>query len=548
MNRNGSYDGWNHNRNIENGQMNENYSASCGCGCQQNNNVSYPSNGCQQNNNVSYPSNGCQQNNNSSYPSNEYSTNNNVSYPSNGCQQNNNSSYPSNEYSTNNNVSYPSNGCQQNNNSSYPSNEYSTNNNVSYPSNGCQQNNNVSYPSNEYSTNNNVSYPLNGHITGHSIVEDLPEVSKQFQVVSNISDDSDRAIDMMDISEGTGINIVGRCHGSTPVKNNVMNELINKNSNETQDLIFYKTNFADTYIIANKGNGRVLEMIPDPYVSNSKVMVSREYDPSKKTQFFKKTNKSNDNFTLVTSDDGKDWNLNVCHSRPDVWQIYTAIDFEDNVDFKVNTSKPIDFPNMIVNGKLLPLPGQLTSIDETLTIPREIQGKSLVPGIFINDPTFWSLGDQIKNSPYYVLEYVQTWYPVFDNTVSPFAQVFWYEPTGISALDQTNMRSVADISIGGTIRGWGLKYGNKSGNFKKTIQSGLTIVEAYGLPDMTITEDRLSFLNNNNYQLRYIKYVKAHELVLKRLDKLNDVNGIAKWTIYNSDEYVIRKFPVDSNY
>ncbi|MGE6619358.1 hypothetical protein, partial [Bacillus mycoides] len=449
-------------------------------------------------------------------------------------------------YSSNNNGSYSSNGYSSNNNESYPSNGYSSNNNGSYSSNGYSLNNNESYLSNGYNSN------YNGYGTGYEedipkLGDDLPQESKSFnKIINKLQNYSNNknihVLNALISDPNRDLTNAGACARTVRNSNAVLNEKIELNS-ETQPFIFYKMDNGN-FIIGNEGNGNVLKMIDDE--EDDKIIVSSMYSPNIETQIFKKyfVNGDVNTFRLQTTMNGINWEVNNCHNRSDLQQRITAVPqnrgYQGDREYQFKNVSNIIFPDMVMNPQQLPDPRQLNSINDTGDVQRAIQGKSLIPGIIVNDVTL-SKDEQIKQSPYYILEYAQTWEPMFNQIVSSFEQFTWREYSGITLHDQLNMQNIVNMSIGGTVLGWGLRFGNKSDLFIRTILSGLTIAQSFA-SDMGISEEYKNDVNTTNVSTRFIKYIKTHELILRRLDRLND--SIAKWKIYDNREFVTRKYPI----
>ncbi|MEI4605975.1 hypothetical protein WAG19_29810 [Bacillus cereus] len=443
-------------------------------------------------------------------------------------------------------------GCQQNKHG-YEQQQNNSEQNSQYISNNYgsgNYNGSYSYQGNQYEQQQNQdTYMQNymyGNHTNYSVLDDLPNESKVFQRIKNASNTTSpsRVIDTFNLPVGTQLPAVGGCSRTIEIPNTVMNELITTSYNpdpQSQYLIFYQMDDG-RFVIANRGNSRVLEMITAPSNPDGRLMVSRNFNADSKTQFFEKVKLIDDKFRLVTNENGVDWYINNCHSRPNDWQVMTAIPRIDNVDFMNYDTEDITFPDLSVVAQPLPNPRELTSLNDEGDNPRVIQGKSLIPSIIVNDISL-PVDRQVQQSPYYVLEYAQTWFKTANGILEPFEYGQWTEFSGITLHDQLDMQYISDMTIGGTRLGWGLKFGKKPELFRRTILSGLPITQSFA-EDMGFSSLPGAFQNTNSFRIRFIKYIKAYEFVLRRLDKLDD--SIARWTIYDNTDYVIRKYPVDA--
>ncbi|QWH64331.1 hypothetical protein EXW39_30350 (plasmid) [Bacillus mycoides] len=544
MNGNGRHDGWNHNQNMENRQMNQNHSGSCGCGCQQNQNEYNGTN------NGSHSSNEYNGTNNGSHSSNEYNGTNNGSHSSNGYNGTNNGSHSSNGYNGTNNGSHSSNGYNGTNNGSY---SYQEN---SYASN---QNNQDMYMQNDMYGNHtysNGSYYSTGYADTDDPLANLPDESKKFQRITNINSGDAFVMEASNRPIGYYLDPIGTCSRQTEIENTVTNGTATPATQEirdTQNFIFYNTDMKDTFIIANRGNGRVLELVDTSAITGATdgTLASRAYNPNVLAQFYKRelVPGQTDQFYLITTLNGIEVGINNCHNNPTAWQKYTAYPrnrFQNNV-YKFlkeaeDTEKKnvINFPtDLVVTAQPLSEPGELTSINGNLIIPRAIQGKSLIPGIIVNDPTLNS-EKQIEKNPYYVLEFAETWYEATNTIINVGDAAYWSEFAGITFYDQNNMQDIMNVSIGGSLLGWGLKFGDSSNLFKRTIITGLSIAAASSNDNrMDFSESLKNYYNLTGSPMRYIKYIKAYELVLKRLDN----SQVTKWTIYYDRVSSVRTFP-----
>ncbi|MDY7965639.1 hypothetical protein [Bacillus thuringiensis] len=506
--------------------MNQSHVSSCDCGCQQDK-YGY---GQQQSNN---------QQNSQYMLNNDGSGNYNGSY---GQQQSNNqqnSQYMlNNDGSGNYNGSY---GQQQSNNqqnSQYMlNNDGSGNYNGSY---GQQQSNNQNIYTRKRMHGNHKNY------SGYSILNDLPDESKNFQMIKNAANTSSPTLvmDARDSVRGESLEHgSGGCPGTVPYQNTIINRRVGTND-KRQYFIFYKMDDGN-FIIGNQENSRVLELVSNPQIPNEQLLISNRITDIniKQTQIFSKDILPNNQFRLTLKENERNWMVNNCNGDPNIEQVYIGYPSNYNNIYKFEGSKsPVNFPDLSITPKPLPLPRNLTGLGDIGDIPQEIKGNSLVPGIIVLDFSL-PVSQQLQLSPYYVLEYTQTWFPVTNTVLQPYGNHQWPEYKGITLHDQLNMQSTVGMTVGGTTLGWGLKFGGRANLFKRTILLGLSIPESLS-NDMGFEEMFGYYENRTASQIRYIKYIKAHQLRLKRLDKLDD--SVEEWTIYNKDDYQIRTYPVNA--
>lgn len=488
MNGNGRHDGWNHNQNMENRQMNQNHSGSCGCGCQQNQN----------------DYNGA---NNGSHSSNGYNGTNNGSY-----------SYQENSYASN-----------QNNQDMYIQNDM--------------------YGNHTYS---NGSYYSTGYADTDDPLANLSDESKKFQRITNINSGDAFVMEASNRPIGYYLDPVGTCSRTTEIENTVTNGGVAATGDtlDTQNFVFYKTDNGQ-FVIANRGNGRVLELVDTRAITNATdgTLVSRVYNPNVLAQFYKRelVPGQTDQFYLITTLNGIEVGINNCHNNPTAWQKYTAYPrdrFENNV-YKFLDKTDIVFPNDLkVYPQQLPNPRPLTNINDPGDEPSVLKGKALLPAIFVNDP-YLSLNQRIKESPYYILEYTQSWQRIWTDTLNPInGNAAWPETIGVINNAQENMRNIINMTIAGQNPGvgLGLRFGDKSFLFQKQILSGLSISETM-YPDMESSERVSSQSNNSTVPIRFVRYLKKHEFVLKRLDGVK-IGG--PW-IMMENTAITKQYPENSN-
>ncbi|EOP78066.1 hypothetical protein IGM_06710 [Bacillus cereus HuB4-4] len=513
MNGNGRNDGWNHNQQMPNGQMNQNHGGSCGCGCQQKQ--------------YGYEQQKQQyEQNNSQYMSNNQGNENmNGSYL-----------YQGNSYDQ-----------QQSNENIY------------------MQNQNDMY-GNTNNFDSSYLYPSIRYTGGYNVLDVLPLESKQFQVIMNMKQIGESNRDHKHVlnaqeNNSTGLYSTGKCSTKLINPYALVNEKINNYPN-TQPFIFYKTD-SGRFIIANWGNGRVLEIIDDPI--DGKIIISNEFDGTNTNQFFTKnpiniltppiSGVDYHLFELSIERNGEKWWINNCNNRPDLQQRITAIrTFSDmNIyTFISENRKNINFPNnMVVNPNPLGNPRELKSLHDIGDEPKVLKGIALLPCIIVNDPGLSSLDQKIKQSPYYILEYTQSWNRTWTDALPSGSAATWPITLGILPSEQEDMRNKIDMTIGGPEPGanldfTGFRFGNRSTNFASQILSGLNL-KSSNYSDMGKLVKIGSQVNTNNSTIRYVKYMRQHEFQLKRLNETSDPTPVGLPWIMVENKEITREYVENSS-
>lgn len=438
-------------------------------------------------------------------------------------------------------------GCQQNqneyngaNNGSHSSNEYNGANNGSYSSNGYNSNNNGSYPSTEYNSNNNGSYPSTEYVKGYSIGDDLPLESKQFQKISNVNTSgSHRAIDAKDTEIGYQIDnrVSGPCKG-VDYQNTVTYEQT-AIGGDSQFLIFYQTD-SGRYIIANRENGRVLEVISSSI--NNFVTISNMFNGFQNQNFIMTKSADNSSFSLTTENNKT---LNICNHEFEYNTKITALENANRNDnyllFKPTSDTiNVSFPTL-PSLTTLPDPSSLTSLDdrgiEPNNAPRAIIGNALIPAILVNDG---DISDRIKTNPYYRLTYKQYWHKTWSVQIPAFGRQTVRDITGMYPNTQTEMKNIIDISIGND---WKLRFFNKSKLFQKQIYEGLNMLPSQSNDNLEFVTFDYDKLNTTQNEVRFVKYNLAYEF---ELTFANGIRVMAPWVMYTPEE-IIKTYPNNIN-
>ncbi len=341
----------------------------------------------------------------------------------------------------------------------------------------------------------------------------LPNESRRFQTITNINTNNNghRVLDAMNTSIGQPLESIQAC-SSVSATNTVLNEQV-RFLNDTQFFVFYQLDDGN-FLIANKGNGRVLEVVPN--AQNGFVTISSIYSGSNIDQRIRMARQNNDQFRLISQDRA----INVCGNFVQQYTSITAVrSTSDNnhlFRFRTENMSPITLPNLPENTNLEPLP-ELTGLNDTgfspAQAPRAVIGSTLIPCLFVNDVI--PLNQRIKTSPYYVLQYRQYWHRLWSFQFATGDARFISESTGMLPGAQSDMRKNIDISIGAD---WNLRFFENSTPFRQQINAGLGTQSSFTDTILGETTVESRYVNNNFFPTRFAMFVKAHEYVLTRMD------------------------------
>lgn len=341
----------------------------------------------------------------------------------------------------------------------------------------------------------------------------LPNESRRFQTITNINTNNNghRVLDAMNTSVGQPLESIEAC-SSVSATNTVLNEQV-RFLNDTQFFVFYQLDDGN-FLIANKGNGRVLEVVPN--AQNGFVTISSIYSGSNLGQRIRLERQTNDNFRLISQGRA----INVCGQFAQQYTSITAVvpswDSTRLFRFRTENMNPISLPNLPEPTNLEPLP-QLTGLNDSGLSPRDapraIIGSTLIPCIFVKDVI--PLEQRIKTSPYYVLQYRQYWHRLWSFQFAAGEGRTISETTGILPNAQENMRDTIDISIGAD---WDLRFFANSTPFRQQINSGLATQNSFTDTNLGLTTVETRYTNPNFSPTRFAMFVKGYEYVLTRLD------------------------------
>ncbi|MBY7115264.1 RICIN domain-containing protein [Bacillus sp. 17RED48] len=371
----------------------------------------------------------------------------------------------------------------------------------------------------------------------------LPDESKRFQTITNINTNNNghRVLDAMNTTVGQELERgYGNC-SRVSVANTVVNEQV-RFLNKSQLFVFYQADAGD-FFIANKGNGRVLEVIPNS--THGYLVISNLYDGANNNQRIRKENVTTTNFRLRSQDAV----INICGHNINRLVSITAIQStaETLFRFRPENMDNISLPTLPTGGRL-GLPPVLTSLNDSgpspsptgpNPAPRANIGSALIPCLYVNDVL--PIDRRMEVSPYYVLEYTQYWHRLWSDEVLSGDRGGPYEEiTGILPNAQESMRNMIDMTIG---EDWGLRFGSNSTPFKRGILSSLNNLESYAARDLGSRHSSYGFTNFNPFPVRYSRFVKAHEYTLKRMD---GTVVTTPWVALDHRSQYLPRFPLNA--
>ncbi|MGE6593773.1 hypothetical protein ACQKFU_30530 [Bacillus mycoides] len=368
----------------------------------------------------------------------------------------------------------------------------------------------------------------------------LPDESKRFQTITNIntSNNGHRVLDAMDTTVGQQLESgYGSC-SMVRVANTVVNEEV-QFLNESQLFVFYQADDGN-FFIANKGNGRVLEVIPNSI--HGYLVISNLYNGANDNQRIRKENVTTTNFRLRSQNTA----INICgHNINRFVPITAELTLNNNqfFQFRPENMDNISLPTLR-SGETLGPPPVLTSLNDQGPSPaqatRATIGSALIPCIFVNDVL--PLNRRMQESPYYILEYRQYWHRLWTDEIPASGRKPFEEITGILPNAQASMRNMIDMSIGAD---WGLRFGDNSTPFMRGVLDSLNTLASYANTDLGDRTLVNQFDNLNGFPVRYARFVKAHEY---RLTRLNGTLVTTPWVALDYRVPQTSKFPLNAQF
>ncbi|MGX4669830.1 hypothetical protein JNUCC74_11540 [Cerasibacillus sp. JNUCC 74] len=371
-------------------------------------------------------------------------------------------------------------------------------------------------------------------------LSNLSTESKNFNKIQNIDNTNNRILSAWDSKVGWELNKTGNCSREVDVDYTVLNAPDEK-TNPKQQFIFYLTD-ERRYFIANKGNGRVFELVSDP--KDNKVIVSADYE-AKTNQIFQLISEPDGNsFRLATNLNNEKWFINNCHHHPESYQKITAVtqkpldDFKNKYKFIDKDKEEIKLPELTESPEKLIDPPELKGLDDLgispSKAPRATIGSALIPAILVKDKI--PLYDSIKESPYYILKYQQYWHKVWTSQLRPGEQNYYKLTTGVSEKTQQDLKNTLDISIGSD---WYLRFYKKSLPFNQLICQALNMKRSSLVEtDLGLTEEEKDQINTSKYTQRYVIYNLVYEFELTRMDGTK----INTWAAYNNNSFLTKNY------
>ncbi|WP_170953277.1 hypothetical protein [Bacillus thuringiensis] len=345
----------------------------------------------------------------------------------------------------------------------------------------------------------------------------LPKESKSFQTITSFYSDNTSSFYARSNKSGEVIG-PGEC-GTLNLGNQVVCDAYTKKM-DANLFVFYQLDNG-YFTIANRETGEVLEYMYENDDKEEASIVFRPYT-GEASQVIKKIDSENfPTFILLVENRSK--LIGLCNEKLDqktkVTTRFSHITSEATVFTHVEKDTvDITIPALPPTTELGPVPELkgfndiLPENDDEERVKRAIIGSTLIPCVLVNDSIL--LADRIKEHPYYTLEYRQYWHLLWSDLLTAGSSQKKTEVTGISNGAQENMKQLISMSIGTDL---GLKCTGKSALFKEQILSRLDIKLSYNT-DLEETTKMVDVENPNDFTVRYAKYAKAHEFILRRSD------------------------------
>ncbi|MDY7965616.1 hypothetical protein [Bacillus thuringiensis] len=379
----------------------------------------------------------------------------------------------------------------------------------------------------------------------------LPEVSKRFQTIQSTENTTDtaRVLSAMNTRNGQTLDPSDANLACRTIRadNTVLNELLGISGiapEGTQDFLFYQLD-SGNFIIANKGNGRVLEVKElDEHNLDALVTISNDYSPSNGNQRFRLIGSTSETFRLAT-EALPSKQIDICGGYSNSYTLAAANrnTNQPNALFRIHDTTNLEIPTLR-SGGMLGSPPVLTSLSDAGPSPEQAQrviiGSALIPCLYVNDVL--PLDRRMKESPYYVLEYRQYWHRLWTDEIPSGDTRPFEEITGILSNAQTSMRNMIDMTIGAD---WGLRFGDNSLPFKRGILDSLNTLGSFADVDLGNRITPVRHMNYNPFPARYARFVRAHEY---RLTRLNGTLVVTPWVALDYRSPHTSRFPLNAQF
>lgn len=156
--------------------------------------------------------------------------------------------------------------------------------------------------------------------------------------------------------------------------------------------------------------------------------------------------------------------------------------------------------------------GNNTLPDETALV---LVSTSLVPYFAVKDNS-WKLSEQIKTSPYYILERYESWEKASQESLPSLASRELKITLGIKKSEQVTIQETVGITIGADC---GMSFEGASASVSESFTQGFSMTTSNSKEEMKETEDTTTVKNPSESKVMDItKYIKKINLVIKRQD------------------------------
>ncbi|MEN3132920.1 hypothetical protein [Bacillus albus] len=292
-------------------------------------------------------------------------------------------------------------------------------------------------------------------------------------------------------------------------------------------------------IMASKKNGEVICRI---HVGISDQLGLRPHSAKENPIMIRKQKRTFGDVTVhelyYNNDDDSESYVDTTNALSQSLIIGSSASIPDKRMFKFyeRDDQAIRIPSLPPISELGPVP-EVTGFNDPLPqnkdAKRAVVGSAYIPSILVNDDL--SSGDRIKKNPYYTLEYRQYWHLLWSDLFTKGSNKLKTEVTGALDGAQENMKEVVGMSIGADL---GLKFTETSDPFKKQIVSGLNSKQSHAA-ELGQTTTITNVENPEDVTVRYAKFARAHEFVLKDSDgKVTE----GPWVVVDGNEMYLKRY------
>ena len=338
-----------------------------------------------------------------------------------------------------------------------------------------------------------------------------------------------KIVSKKDASKVVGVNYSSMDNGANFL-------LWNDIGSDDQKYIFFPLD-GQKYAIVPKHSGRGFA-VDSGYTDNGAKVIQWKYSAAKDQQWYFLSSEPGYYF-IKNQNSGKVVGLPDGHTAAGTklfqWQQYSTAE-----DQKWSFSLVDRFllPSIPSLGTLGPSP-EYTSPNTNLPDETDpiLTGAVLLPCILVTD-NGWSLNDQMKYTPYYLLEKYQSWRLLSETTIAPDSTKKNEFKVGIKTTDQISMENTISMSVGVDA---GFNIEGASASLKEEITNSLKVTESHTtekMTEMTHTDEKHNPFKQTMY---YAEYGLKSTFTLKRTDG----STVDSWTMIDPMRIHGTSYPSD---